>query len=149
MLTPTSQSASVSASRRRAAYGAPDAPVTPRKTRTCGSVSVPLRSLLPAARGVQERGDRLDLRRGELIAESRHHGVAELARVGDVIGEPLNAAAARALVTEIGRAEVRRAGAQVRVTLLAACLGEQLCARQRPRVVLEALFLRPHGRERG
>src|SRR4029077_7020927 len=148
MLTPTSQSASVSASRRRAAYGAPDAPVTPRKTRTCGSVSVPLRSLLPAARGVQERGDRLDLRRGELIAESRHHGVAELARVGDVIGEPLNAAAARALAAELGspstraaarpsapemgRAEVQGAGAQVRVALLAACLGEQLCARQRP-----------------
>jgi hypothetical protein len=31
MQTPTSQSASVKASRRRAAYGAPDAPVTPRE----------------------------------------------------------------------------------------------------------------------
>src|SRR5205085_9318913 len=43
-VTPTSQPAATSASRRRAAYGAPDAPVMPRKIRK-GAAPLGLRAL--------------------------------------------------------------------------------------------------------
>ena len=44
---------------------------------------------------------------------------------------------------EVGRAEVRAAGAEVRVAVQAAGLGEELRAGDRLRVVREALLLRP------
>src|SRR6476660_196607 len=53
--TPTSQSASVNASRIRAAYGAPDAPVTPRKTRIAAT------TLLAALRRFEEDRDLPDV----------------------------------------------------------------------------------------
>src|SRR5215208_250120 len=76
--TPTSHPAAPSASRRRAAYGAPEAPVIPRKTCT---------SRLPgsalALGGLEEVGQLLQVLFAE-PREHRHHVVAELARVRDV-----------------------------------------------------------------
>src|SRR5215210_8869115 len=108
--TPTSQPAAPSASRRRAAYGAPDAPVIPRKTCT---------SRLPgsalALGGLEEVGQLLEI----LVAEARehrHHVVAELARVRDValqVGGVL--ALLRADVGQVRSARIRRPLARVRV----------------------------------
>src|SRR5262245_44867534 len=112
--TPTSQPAPASADRSRAAYGAPEPPVMPRKTRT-----PPLAGGLPAAlRGGQERRDLLQLLVVEaaavLRAEDRHHVVAELTRVGDVLREE-RGVVGLADLGQVGRAEVRRARARVRV----------------------------------
>src|SRR4051794_15759905 len=104
---PTSQSASVKASRMRAAYGAPEAPVMPRKTRTRAPW------LFRALRRVQEDRDRMDLGGTDLQPELRHPVVAELARVGDVRGQPVAPAALRPFVAQVGSAEVGRAGAEV------------------------------------
>ena len=95
--TPTSQSAWTSACSSRTAYGAPEAPVMPRKIRTG-----PDGPLLGALGSVEEDGDLVDLRLRELVAESRHDLVAELARVGHVLLEEADALAA-------DRRQVRRA----------------------------------------
>src|SRR5438552_221975 len=71
---PSSTSAPANASTSRAAYGAPEAPVMPTKTRTAG---------LFWALGREEELGEL----GELLireAELRHHVVAELRRIADV-----------------------------------------------------------------
>src|SRR5438552_13218695 len=92
--TPTSQSAAVSASRSRAAYGAPDAPVIPRKTCT--------RRLLRTLRGGQEDPDVADVLRAPEVAELRHDLVPELARVRDVAREELRVGIRLADGAEVG-----------------------------------------------
>src|SRR2546421_12845719 len=93
---PSSTSARASTSTSRAVYGAPEAPVMPRKTRK--------KRLLRALRGVQKLAELFQLRVAER-AELRHHGVAELGRVGHVRGESLHPAAAPADRGEVGGAE--------------------------------------------
>src|SRR6185437_8055682 len=89
--TPTSQSAWTSACSRRTAYGAPEAPVMPRKIRTG-----PSETLLGALGSVEEGGDLVNLRLRELLAEARHDRVAELARVGHILLEEVDALTPRA-----------------------------------------------------
>src|SRR5947207_15717118 len=100
---PSSTSACASTSTSRAAYGAPEAPVMPRKTRM---------ALLFRALGLaQEDAELMQLRlpeRGEL----RHHVVPRLRRVGHVSREEVGALAALADCREVGRPEVRAAGAE-------------------------------------
>src|SRR5438309_1287897 len=123
----------------RAAYGAPDAPVMPRKTRT--------RRLLGALRHGQEDADVVDVLRATEVPELRHDVVAELARVGDVAREELRPLSDLADRRQVRRAEVRGAGAEVGVARGAARLREELRAGHGLRVPCEALPLRParHG----
>src|SRR5919201_3594795 len=103
---PSSTSAPLSASTRRAAYGAPDAPVIPRKTR--------MGRLLRALGRVEEHGDLMK----RLVAqrrEFRHHGVPELRRIRNVRLQTLNALPFRAFRIERRSAEVAAAGPEVRV----------------------------------
>src|SRR5918912_1469929 len=103
---PSSTSACARTSTRRAVYGAPDAPVMPRKTR--------MRRLSRALGGAQELAELLQL----LVAERReprHHVVAELRRIRDVVREERRALAALSDRGEVGRPEVRAAGAEIRV----------------------------------
>src|SRR6266496_404915 len=90
---PSSTSAPASASTSRAAYGAPEAPVIPRKIRTAG--------LFWALGGEEERRQLREL----LVVETelRHHVVAELRRVADVLHEELFVAPLRTFGAEIGR----------------------------------------------
>src|SRR3954447_12073884 len=92
----------------------------PRKTRTRPA------SLLPALRGVEEDADVADVLGAPEISELRHDGVVELARVAHVVREELRTLAARADRAEVGRALVRRPGAEVRVARRTAGLGEKL-----------------------
>src|SRR5438552_6173349 len=62
--TPTSQSAATSARNKRTAYGAPEAPVIPRKMRTQRLPS------FVALRGLEERGELAEL----LVAEAGETG---------------------------------------------------------------------------
>src|SRR5262245_61721791 len=117
--TPISHPAAPSASSSRAAYGAPDAPVIPRKTCT---------SRLPAGalRRREELGELLEVLVAEAL-EHGHHLVPELARVRDValeVGGIL--ALLRADLGQVGRAEVRGTLAGVGVTARAAGLEEEL-----------------------
>src|ERR1700757_3396468 len=103
---PSSTSAPLSASTSRAAYGAPEAPVMPRKTRT---------DLLRTLGRVEEGRDRGELGDAEILpvcvlgrnvregSELRHDVVAELRRVGDVRLQPLHALPLRALGAEVRR----------------------------------------------
>src|SRR3954452_21532094 len=134
--TPSSTSARASTSTSRAAYGAPEAPVMPTKMRKA--------PLLRALRRIQKLPELVEL----LIAESRelrHHVVAGLGRVRDVVGESLHAEAALADGREVRRAEVRAAGPEIRVTCGAAGAGEDDRAGDSVLVVLEGLALRPRG----
>src|SRR5688572_9060502 len=89
--------------------------------------------------GEQELRQLVELLVGE--AELRHHGVAELRRIPDVVREVLPRAALRAGVTEVGRAEIRAAGAEVGVAGRAARLRKDERARHRLLVVGETLPL--------
>ena len=113
----------------------------PRKTRTSPA------SLLLALRRGEERPDLPRALVGEAAARveavDRHHVVAELARVADVARELVRVAPGRADLGQLGRTEVRSAGAEVRVAVEAAGLGEELGARDRLLVVREALLLGP------
>src|SRR5262249_31109494 len=127
--TPTSQSAARSACSKRTAYGAPEAPVMPRKTRTRTTC------LLPALRGREEDADVADVLRAAEVAELRHDRVAELARVADVPREELSALSARSDRAQVGGALVRRPRAEIRVAGRAARLREELRACDGLRVV--------------
>src|SRR5512133_3778667 len=97
----------------------------PRKTRTAG---------LFWALGCQKELRQLR----ELLvveAELRHHVVAELRWVADVAHEKVFRVALRPFGAEVGRALVRAAGAEVRVTGRAARTREDLGAGNRVRVV--------------
>src|SRR5437868_5165453 len=143
---PSSTSAPLSASTSRAAYGAPEAPVMPRKTRT---------ALLRALGRVEEDRERLQLRDAEVLplgvlgrdvgesGELRHHVVAELGRVRDVRRQPLDPLPLRAFRTQVGRAEVTAARAEICVARSTAGFREHRRAGHRLRVVREALALRP------
>src|SRR5215210_3236630 len=111
---PSSTSAPASASMSRAAYGAPEAPVIPRKMRTS--------DLFRALGGEEELRQLPELLVRE--AELGHHRVAELRRVLDVVLEELLRTALRPLVAEVGRSLVRAPGAEVGVTRGAARAGE-------------------------
>src|SRR6266545_5260484 len=118
MQTPISQPASASARSRRAAYGAPDAPVMPRKMR--------IASLAAVLRFREELPQLVEIVLAEVL-ELRHHVVPELRGIRDIALEEV-------LVLrlpdrgEIRCADVRGARAEVRVALQAADLGEDLRA---------------------
>src|SRR5262249_54616478 len=143
---PSSTSAPLSASTSRAAYGAPEAPVMPRKTRT---------ALLWTLGGVEEGRDCRQLRDAEILAvrvlgrdaregsELRHDVVPELRRIRDVRLEPLHALPLRPLRAQVRRAEERPTGAEVRVARRTAGLREHRRPRNGLRVVRKALALRP------
>src|SRR5207237_832997 len=135
---PSSTSARTRTSTRRAAYGAPEAPVMPRKTRTA--------RLLRALGGTEELAELAQLRLAER-RELRHHVVAELRRVRDVGREELRALSGLADRAQVGRTEVRAPGAEVRVTRRAAGARKGLRPGDRLSVVRETLPLRP-GRDR-
>src|SRR5213075_2402844 len=103
---PNSTSACASTSTSRAAYGAPEAPVMPRKTR--------MARLLRAFGFAQEDAELMQLRLSER-GELRHHVVAGLGRVGDVGREEVGPLPALADRRQVRRAEVRAAGAEIRV----------------------------------
>ena len=139
--SPTSQPASASASSSRAAYGAPEAPVMPRKTRIGAYVYfAPLEASRKAAICVScsSSGCRRAPRR------TRHHGVAELAT-----GSRRSARSTR----RRGRSRRSRSGRARRGSTSptpryvwhceAADLREELRARDRRLVVGEALLLAP------
>src|SRR2546421_5087711 len=115
---PSSTSAPASTSTSRAAYGAPEAPVIARKTRTAG--------LFRALGGRQERRELVELRIVE--TELRHDVVAELRWVTDVVVQLLRRLPARSLVAQVRRALVRATGAEVGVARGAARAGEDLRA---------------------
>src|SRR2546421_85655 len=75
--TPTSQSAAASDCTSRFAYGAPDAPVMPRKTRTAERQRTPT-ALLAALRSLEERGELLQVGVPER-GERRHRRARVLA----------------------------------------------------------------------
>src|SRR3954470_6459880 len=86
--TPTSAPAPCSASRSRAAYGAPDAPVIPTNTLIAPnySRSAETRAELLRALGLgQEVADVGELRFGQALTEDGHDRVPELPRVADVL----------------------------------------------------------------
>src|SRR6476646_11151265 len=131
---PSSTSACASTSTSRAAYGAPEAPVMPRKMRKA--------PLLRALRRIQKLPELVEL----LIAESRelrHHVVAGLGWVLDVVGESRHAEAALADGREVRRPEVRATGPEVRVARSAAGAREDYRTGDGVLVVLEPLALRP------
>src|SRR4249919_2758348 len=133
---PSSTSAAVSARTRRAAYGAPEAPVMPRKTRTAG--------LFRAFGFAQEHAELLQLllsERGEL----RHHVVAELRRVCNVFGEEVRPLTALCDRRQVGCAEVGAAGAEVGVAGSAAGARKDLGPGDGVWIVGETLTLRPCG----
>src|SRR3954453_2131166 len=117
--TPTSAPAPCSASRSRAAYGAPDAPVIPRNTLTQATTADPRkrgRRLLLALGLGQEVADLGELRVGQALTEDGHDRVAVLAGIRDVVGEELGALAALADRGQIRCAVVHGAVAVVAVT---------------------------------
>src|SRR3954465_2723572 len=132
---PISQPAAASDSSNRAAYGAPEAPVIPRKTRTT--------ALLRTLGRLEEDRELVQV----LVAErreGRHRrpGI-DAARALEVVDLELDALVLRSLLGEVWRAEVRGAGAEVAVARHAARLREQLRAGHGLLVALEALLLRP------
>src|SRR2546423_14540513 len=120
----------------RAAYGAPEAPVMPRKTRTG--------RLFRALRLAQEDTQLVQLRLPER-RELRHHVVARLGRVGDVVREEVGPLPALADRREVGGAEVRAARAEIGVTGGAPGGRENRRAGDRLLVVCEPLSLRRRG----
>src|SRR2546423_1802355 len=130
---PSSTSAPASASTSRAAYGAPEAPVMPRKTRTAG---------LFWTLGREEKRRQL----GQLLIgepELRHDVVAELRGVADVRHELLLRLPSRGFRAQIGRTLVRAAGAEIGMAGGATGAGEDLRSGDRLRVADEALSLCP------
>src|SRR5215203_6920433 len=102
--------------------------------------------LLGALGGGEELAQLLQVVLSE-TCERRDDLVSVLRGVRDVVGEVLRAAVAGTDRGQVRCAQVRRAGAEIRVALAAADLREDLRARDRRLVVLEALALRPdrHG----
>src|SRR6266550_8389421 len=101
----------------------------PRKMRTAG--------LFRALGGEEERGQL-----GELLvveAELRHHVVAELRRVADVLHEELLVAPFRTFRTEVGCTLVRAARAEIGVARSATRAGKDLGAGDRVSVPGNAL----------
>src|SRR5262245_60934019 len=84
MQSPTSAPEAESACRSRAAYGAPDAPVIPRKTFTGPAGSLSAAAL--ALRLGEEGAEKPEVLLAE-VRERRHDGVPEVGRVGNVGGE--------------------------------------------------------------
>src|SRR5712691_460123 len=135
--TPTSQSAATSARNRRTAYGAPEAPVIPRKTRTQRLPS------FVALRGLEEGRELSELLVAE-PGETRHRRARGLARRAfEVADLEVDSEVLRADVGQIRSAELRAAGVLVRVTVQARGLRQQLRARDCRRVVGKAFLVRP------
>src|SRR6478672_5535192 len=133
---PISQPAPASASSSRAAYGAPEAPVMPRKTRMAPT-------LLGTLGGLEEDGELVQVVVAE-IGERRHRRArVDATRALEVVDLELDALVLRALGGEIGRAEVRAARAEIGVAVRAARHREEVRARECLLVVLEALLLGP------
>src|SRR6266536_2284572 len=109
MQSPSSQSAAASAWTSRAAYGAPEAPVMPRKIRT-------KRTLLRAFGGLEEGGELAQVGFAKRREHRHRRALVDAARaleVRDLEGDPL---VLRALGAQVGGAELRAADAEVRVT---------------------------------
>src|SRR4051794_3074946 len=117
----------MSASRRRAAYGAPEAPVIPRKT----FISPAPGALAPAAalgalRVFEEGGELVVLIVCE-VREGRHGRTGvHAARALEVAYLELLPPALCALGGEVGRTEVRATCAEIGVAAHAACEREDL-----------------------
>src|SRR3954452_24961711 len=107
----------------------------PRKTRTRADL---LRSL----RRLEEGGEMRQVLVPELRERGHRRARVDAARALEVGDLELLALVLRALGGEVGRTEVRRAGAVVGVTREAAGLREERRAGDRLLVVLEALLLR-------
>src|SRR6476469_5807053 len=133
---PSSTSAEVSARTRRAVYGAPEAPVMPRKTRTAG--------LFRAFGFAQEHAELMQLQLSER-GELRHHVVAELRRVCNVFGEEVRPLTALSDRRQVWCAEVGAAGAEVGVAGGTAGSRKDVGPGDGVRIVGEALTLRPRG----
>src|SRR6266699_3822978 len=124
MQRPTSQSDAASAWTRRAAYGAPEAPVMPRKTR---------KALFWPFGGLEENRELAQVCLTE-VREGRHRRAlvhtAWAFEVRDLEGDTL---VLRPFRTQVRRAELGAAGAVVGVAVEAAGGSEQLGARVRLR----------------
>src|ERR671934_2392893 len=105
-VTPISQPAPASASSSRAAYGAPDAPVIPRKT--CTRLLLPLRRL-------EEDGELAEVRLAERCELRHRRARIDARRALEVVDLELDAQMLRTDVRQVGCAEVRRPVAVVRV----------------------------------
>src|ERR671935_1608293 len=141
MQSPSSQSAPARACTRRAAYGAPDAPVMPRKMRTEDSMLGPFR-------GLEERCELLQVRLAERSEDRHRRALVDAARalqVRDLECDPLSL---RALGAQVRRTELRAADAEIGVAGRAAGLGEEPRTGHGRLVAREALLLRP-ARHRG
>src|SRR3954469_3191330 len=139
--TPTSASAAASACSRRRAYGAPEAPVMPRNTRICAKTT---RALLGGALGRLEECRELREAVVAEVRERRHRRAGVLARRAlEVLDLEVDPLVLRAFRSEIGRAEVRAAVAEVGVAVQTARDREQLRPGDRLLVPREALLLRP------
>src|SRR5438093_180716 len=117
--SPTSQPAWASASSRRAAYGAPDAPVIPRKTRT----------LLPALRCLEKGRQLAQVVLAEILERRHRRAGVDAARALEVVDLELDA-----LVLGTLRGEFwpdRATGTEVRVADRATRFGEQVRAGKR------------------
>src|SRR5713101_27322 len=128
---PTSQSAEASARARRRAYGAPEAPVIPRKTRIMRQVTASMRAaaLLRALGGLEEVGEVGQVRFPE-PREGRHRRAGVLARGAlQMVDLELDPFVLGALSCEFGRAQVVAAVSEICVAVEAARDGEQLRAR--------------------
>src|SRR5215213_623559 len=121
--TPTSTPASESVVRRRAAYGAPEAPVIPRKT----FIAARRAGLAPAfgALGLFEERSQLLVLLVREVRERRHRraGVDATGAL-QVVDLELNPAVLRPFRAEVGSAEVGSSGSQIGVAAEAARLRE-------------------------
>src|SRR5216684_2512625 len=111
----------------------------PRKTRTARSGGPLLRPL----RRLEEDGELVERIRPERLERRHRRARVHARRALEVAHLEVDTEVLRADVRQVGRAQVRRAGAEVGMARRAAGLGEQVCALDRLRVAGEALLLRP------
>src|SRR5215217_7353785 len=130
--TPISQPAAASASRSRPAYGAPDAPVIPRNTRTA--------ALLRTLGGLEEDGELVQVVLPERGERGHRRAGIDAARALEVVDLELDALVLRALLGQVRGTQVGRAGVEVGMAVRATRLGEENRARVGLVVPLEALL---------
>src|SRR5437879_3282885 len=99
--------------------------------------------LLRTLRGLEEVREVPQVHLAELVEMRHRRPRGDAGRALQVVDLELDPAALRTLLRQIGRTQVGRARAEVRVAGQAACLGEELRPRERRLVAHEALFLRP------
>src|SRR5919198_409829 len=125
--TPISQPAPASASSSRAAYGAPDAPVMPRKTCTVARPTTPW--LLLSLRSLEEDRELAQVGVAERVELRHRRAGVDARRTLEVADLEVDAEILRADVRQVGRAELLSAVTVVGVTGRAAGAREELRAR--------------------